>query len=280
MYHAARTVAASSSSRLNSPVTWNRKSRDDYYDVESGGSSGETERTPLLFSGSARCRTRRTTSKQPADPNKVHPVALLLMLALLGLLLLGVAIGVYLLVVQIKHPWPVSYPFFLVERPAWWQYPEALHATSLDRTGVTDVVVLHTRTAPCANQTDCLRFLQQTEADSWAARKDHIPYNFLIGGDGVTYEGRGWKAQHGFEELPGRNQSLVVAMIGNFTDRQPAEVQYAELKAFLTESIRRFSLAAQYRLRGAVNESLATNDGSALFDQLQRWPHWTGFLRV
>lgn len=279
MYHAARTVAASNSSRLNSPVAWTRKS--DYYDVEAGSSSGESERTPLLFGSSVQGRRlHHPTPKHPVDPHKIHPVALMLMLALLGFLLLGVVIGVYLLVLQIERPWPVSHPFFLVERPAWWQYPEALQATTLDRAAVSDVIVLHTRTESCANHTDCLRFLQQTEASSWAERKDHIPYNFLIGGDGVTYEGRGWKAQHGFEELPGRNHSLVVAMIGNFTDRQPTAAQYAELKAFLTESIRRFSLSAQYRLQGAVNETLISNDGSALYGQLQRWPHWMGLLRV
>ncbi|XP_041768377.1 peptidoglycan-recognition protein LD isoform X2 [Anopheles merus] len=271
----ARTVAASSSSRLHSPVAWSRKSvQEGYYDLE----AGETERTPLLYvrdNGRYRAKSLHRTN----DPNRVHPVALGLMVALLVFLLIGVVIGVYLLLLTVQRPWPVSHPFFLVERPAWWQYPVALEAATLDRLAVTNVIVLHTDSEDCLDQERCVRYLQNTERSCWAARRDHIPYNFLIGGDGVTYEARGWKSQHGFVDLPGRNTTLVVGMIGNFTDRQPAEVQYAELKAFITESIRRLSLSPQYRLHGAVNATRPSQDSTiALYSQLERWLHWKGFV--
>ncbi|XP_053677681.1 peptidoglycan-recognition protein SB2-like isoform X2 [Anopheles nili] len=275
---AARSVAASGSSRLNSPVAWNRKVQDPqgYFDLE----AGETERTPLLLTrreGGSR-KSGRYPSKQTTDA--VHPVALGLMVALLVFLLVGVVIGVYLLLLQIQRPWPVAHPFFLVERPAWWPYPVALEATVLDRRSVTDVIVVHTRSESCQNREECVRFLQNTERSCWAARGDHIPYNFLIGGDGVTYEARGWKKQHGFGDLTGQNTTLVVGIVGDFTDRQPADVQYAELKAFLNESIRRLSLSPHYRLRGAVNETRDANDGAAMYRQLQRWSHWKGSVIV
>ncbi|XP_050075122.1 peptidoglycan-recognition protein 2-like [Anopheles maculipalpis] len=275
MLSTARTVAASSSSRLNSPVAWNRKSAQDYYDLE----AGETERTPLLYvKDSSREAWRYRAKLRADDPNRVHPVAVGLMVALLIFLLLGVVVGVYLLLLTIQRPWPVSHPFFLVERPAWWQYPVALEVATLDKQAVTDVIVVDTGSEGCLNQESCVRFLQNTEQSCWSARRDHIPYNFLIGGDGVTYEARGWKSQHGFEDLPGRNTTLVVGMIGNFTDRQPTAVQYAELKAFFTESIRRFYLSPHYRLHGFINTTHATKDGTAMYNQLQRWPHWQGFV--
>lgn len=49
-----------------------------------------------------------------------------------------------------------------------------------------------------------------------AANETHsndIPYNFLIGGDGETYEGRGWSEQSGFSFIP-RNSSLTIGIIG------------------------------------------------------------------
>uniref|UniRef100_A0A182Y123 Peptidoglycan recognition protein family domain-containing protein n=1 Tax=Anopheles stephensi TaxID=30069 RepID=A0A182Y123_ANOST len=272
MLSTARTVAASSSSRLHSPVAWNRKS--DYYDLE----AGEAERTPLLYTRESARAAYRRAKRRAEDPTKIHPVAVGLMVALLIFLLLGVVIGVYLLLLTIQRPWPVSHPFFLVERPAWWQYPVALEAATLDKQAVTDVIVVDTGAEGCFDQESCVRLLQNTEQRCWTASRDHIPYNFLIGGDGVTYEARGWKSQHGFEDLPGRNTTLVVGMIGNFTDRQPTAVQYAELKAFFTESIRRFSLSPHYRLHGFINTTHATNDGAALYGQLQRWPHWKGFV--
>lgn len=38
-------------------------------------------------------------------------------------------------------------------------------------------------------------------------------YNFLIGGDGETYEIRGWSEQSGFTFIP-QNISLTIGMIG------------------------------------------------------------------
>lgn len=40
-----------------------------------------------------------------------------------------------------------------------------------------------------------------------------LPYNFLIGGDGETYEIRGWSEQSGFTFLP-QNSSLTIGIIG------------------------------------------------------------------
>lgn len=40
-----------------------------------------------------------------------------------------------------------------------------------------------------------------------------IPYNFLIGGDGQTYEARGWSFESGFKEIP-QNTSLTIGFMG------------------------------------------------------------------
>ncbi|XP_052860841.1 peptidoglycan-recognition protein SB2-like isoform X3 [Anopheles cruzii] len=285
----ARSVAASGSSRLSrgSPINWLRKV-DGSWEEELEAGVRQNERTPLLLATGGRGgrpggqlgEYHTLKPRRSADPNKVHPIALLLMLGLVVFLLLGVAIGVYLLVLQLDRPWPVSHPFFLVDRAAWWHHPVELHAPALDRTAITDVIVLHTHSIGCFTQEDCLRFLQRTEDNCWATGKEHIPFNFLIGGDGVTYEARGWKSQHGFTDLPGHNTTLVVGIIGDFTERQPPEVQYAELKALFTESIRRFSLSAQYRIRGVVHGTQSAGDPTALYSQLQRWPHWAGLVAV
>ncbi|XP_058053911.1 peptidoglycan-recognition protein SB2-like isoform X3 [Anopheles bellator] len=243
MLATARSVAASGSSRLNrdSPINWLRKV-DGSWEEDLEGGARQNERTPLLLAAGGR----------------------------------GVRSGGQL----VDRPWPVSHPFFLVDRAAWWHHPVELHAPALDRTAITDVIVLHTHTIGCFTQEDCLRFLQRTEDNCWATGKEHIPFNFLIGGDGVTYEARGWKSQHGFTDLPGHNTTLVVGLIGDFTERQPPEVQYAELKALFTESIRRFSLSAHYRIHGVTRGAQSAGDATALYSQLQRWPHWAGLVAV
>lgn len=45
-----------------------------------------------------------------------------------------------------------------------------------------------------------------------------IGYNFLIGGDGNVYEGRGW-GKHGAHSSPYNSKSIGICIIGNFTSK-------------------------------------------------------------
>ncbi|XP_039448643.1 peptidoglycan-recognition protein 3-like isoform X1 [Culex pipiens pallens] len=271
---AARTGAVCSSKRLRSPI-FRSNSQTSEYDVEAAAG----ERTPLLF-------TAKISGVESVDEHRhrqlpsAHATALFGILALTLFLLVGIIIAVYLLLLQVPRPWPVSHPFYLVERQMWWPYSEPLQASPLNKSSVLNVILLHTRSEPCRDQSSCTQFVKQVQNDTWTRTGAHIPYNFLIGGDGKTYEGRGWKAQHGFPDLPGRNDTIVVGIIGTYSDRHPDAVMYAEVKALLTESIRRFYLLPGYKLYGVVNGSQPENDGKALYAELQHLKHWRGLINV
>ena len=47
-----------------------------------------------------------------------------------------------------------------------------------------------------------------------------IAYSFLIGGDGVVYEGRGWNTEGG-HTCGFNKQSYAICFIGNFADELP-----------------------------------------------------------
>lgn len=274
MYTSARTSAVVSSKRLRSPICRSNSQNSDY-DVEAAAG----ERTPLLFT------TKISDVESPDDRRyrqlqSAQATALFGILALVLFLLVGIIIAVYLLLLQVPRPWPVSHPFYLVERQMWWPYSEPLQAPPLNKFSVLNVILLHTRSEPCRDQSGCTEYVKQVQNDTWTRTGVHIPYNFLVGGDGKTYEGRGWKAQHGFPELPGRNDTIVVGIIGTYNDRRPEAVMYAEVKALLTESIRRFYLAPSYKLYGVVNGSQPENDGKALYVELQHFKHWRGLINV
>ncbi|XP_055628208.1 peptidoglycan-recognition protein SB1-like [Toxorhynchites rutilus septentrionalis] len=269
MYCSARTAAISSSSRCKSPYS-SSCSRLSDYDLEAG------ERTPLLF--------KKVAKVQPAydkQENQLQPfpaTALLGILTLLLLLLIGVIIAIYLLLLQVPHPWPVSHPFYLVERHAWWSHPAALEALPLNKSAVHNVIVVDTDSETCLNHAECTQFARNVQQNTWTENGTHIPYNFLIGGDGKTYEGRGWRVQHGFADLPGKNDTVVVGVIGTYDENRPSEIMYAEIKALITESIRRLYLSPAYRLYGIMDESDPTNEPPALYSELRNWRHWTGFI--
>ena len=48
-----------------------------------------------------------------------------------------------------------------------------------------------------------------------------IGYSFLIGGDGVVYEGRGWGKEGAHTKCYNRN-AIGISFIGNFQDNNPS----------------------------------------------------------
>lgn len=61
---------------------------------------------------------------------------------------------------------------------------------------VNRVIITHTATDSCETQAQCtlrVRLMQtyHMESKNW----DDIGYNFMVGGDGDVYEGRGWDKQ-------------------------------------------------------------------------------------
>jgi hypothetical protein len=82
-----------------------------------------------------------------------------------------------------------------------------------------------------------------------------IPFNFLIGGDGNVYEGRGDRYQgqisqrtseSSFEEL--EELGLIVAFIGSFVDEGPSARQQQTFRAFLDSSVRREVLQEDFQI--------------------------------
>lgn len=275
MYTSARTAAVSSSKRLRSPIC-RSNSQTSEYDVEAAAG----ERTPLLLSAKITGSVESADERRHRQLQTTQATALFGILTLVLFLLIGIIIAVYLLLLQVPRPWPVSHPFYLVERHLWWPYSEPLQASPLNKSSVLNVILLHTRSEPCRDQSSCTQYLKQVQDDTFTRTGVHIPYNFLIGGDGKTYEGRGWRAQHGFAELPGRNDTIVVGIIGTYSDSRPEAVMFAELKALVTESIRRLWLSPGYKLYGVVNGSQPENDGKALYEELQHMRHWHGLINV
>lgn len=72
---------------------------------------------------------------------------------------------------------------------------------------------------------------------------DDIPYNFLIGGDGNLYEGRGFnftgQHTHNLESTEYNSIGICIAFIGNYQSIAPSEDQINLLKDFIRNFIDR-----------------------------------------
>ncbi|XP_058061165.1 peptidoglycan-recognition protein LC-like isoform X7 [Anopheles bellator] len=126
---------------------------------------------------------------------------------------------------------PDPKPLRLVTRTEWLAQPPREVLTDL-KLPVNNVIIAHTATEGCTTQNTCIDMVRNIQKLHMNIFND-IGYNFLIGGDGVVYEGRGWnkKGKHtkGYNTI-----SEGVAFIGDYENvDQPTIAQMEQLSSLL-----------------------------------------------
>ncbi|XP_034655372.1 peptidoglycan-recognition protein LC isoform X3 [Drosophila subobscura] len=137
------------------------------------------------------------------------------------------------------------------------------------------VIISHTAAEGCESREICsnrTQVVQSFHMDSWGW--DHIGYNFLVGGDGRVYEGRGWDRVGAHTKGYNRG-SIGISFIGTFTTVRPAERQLKACQLLIAEGVRLKMLAADFRLYGHRQLSATESPGEELYKIIQKWPHWS-----
>lgn len=143
---------------------------------------------------------------------------------------------------------------------------------------VNRIIITHTATEMCETQAACtlsVRIMQtfHMESRGW----DDIGYNFIIGGDGAVYEGRGWDKQ-GAHTLGWNKGSIGVAFIGTFTKQTPPERQLKASFQLFEKGVGLKKLDENYKIY-AHRQLIATESpGEAFYGVIKTWPHWTDKL--
>ncbi|XP_062543633.1 peptidoglycan-recognition protein SD-like [Armigeres subalbatus] len=168
-------------------------------------------------------------------------------------------------------------PIRIISRREWLAQPPKDDLTELN-VPVGQVIIMHTASRNCRNQTECgerIRMLQNYQM-SHNGFSD-IGYNFLIGGDGNIYEGRGWTFVGAF--LIGQNaKSQGIAFVGNYNRDTPTEDQMDALDGLLANGIRNGYLNSSFKLFGARQWQATESPGQHLYDLLKSNEHWTDVL--
>ncbi|KAJ1518816.1 hypothetical protein ONE63_008156 [Megalurothrips usitatus] len=102
---------------------------------------------------------------------------------------------------------------------------------------------------------------------------DDIGYNFLVGGDGRVYEGRGWDSV-GAHTLSWNRRSLGVALIGNFTEAAAPDRQAAAALELIRVGVGLGKLSAGHRLAAACQLRPYQSPGLAQFERVRVWDRW------
>uniref|UniRef100_A0A1I8P2L1 Peptidoglycan recognition protein family domain-containing protein n=1 Tax=Stomoxys calcitrans TaxID=35570 RepID=A0A1I8P2L1_STOCA len=164
----------------------------------------------------------------------------------------------------------------IVPRDGWLAQPPINPWVQLDPP-VARVIVIDTKTTNCETQAACTFTVRNTQTfNIESQRQDDIIYNFLIGGDGNVYEGRGWDNRG--STIKGYNDdSISLAYIGSFKTTKPSDKQLKVTKLLLEEGVRLDKLSPDYRIVGANKLDPASTAASAdgLYESFQNWPHWS-----
>lgn len=107
---------------------------------------------------------------------------------------------------------------------------------------------------------------------------DDIGYNFLVGGDGAAYEGRGWNTE-GAHTKGFNKRSICIAFIGTFISVLPPERQLQVALKLIEEGLRLGKLDPNYKLYGHRQLMGTESPGLMLYEEIKtNWPHWSDEL--
>ncbi|XP_063913546.1 peptidoglycan-recognition protein SB1-like [Zophobas morio] len=141
------------------------------------------------------------------------------------------------------------------------------------------VVVHHSDTPVCNSESQCKTRIKNIQSqhmknNGW----DDIGYNFVIGGDGNVYEGRGWGIFG--SHVPRYNgKSIGIVLIGNFNTQRPPQTQLDALKNLIACAKENNYVKADYHLIGHRQGKVTECPGDQLFNEISNWPQFDPSVR-
>ncbi|CAD5114065.1 DgyrCDS3214 [Dimorphilus gyrociliatus] len=161
----------------------------------------------------------------------------------------------------------------IVTRSQWQARPPRSRTNLV--TPVSMLFVHHTAGATCSSQSTCsarTRAIQNYHMDS--NRWNDIGYNFLIGGDGRAYEGRGWSTVGAHTGCHNR-RSIAFSAMGNFETSSPPQIILTAIQNLARCAVSRGILSSGYELFGHRDAMSTSCPGRYLYSVIQGWPNFS-----
>jgi len=161
----------------------------------------------------------------------------------------------------------------IMPRNRWGGRPPRNPNLVLPLKRVQYIVLHHTNSLQCVSHGSCASLTRNIyNLHTIQKRYNDIGYNFMIGGNGLVYEGRGWRTQGEF--APTFNaRSLNIALAGVYNTVLPSQRIMASFKALIRCGIRQ-GYIPERGFSYIVHRQLRDNacPGDALFRYIQTWP--------
>ncbi|XP_063986629.1 peptidoglycan-recognition protein LC-like [Diachasmimorpha longicaudata] len=163
----------------------------------------------------------------------------------------------------------------IVQRVEWGAQPPSSAPVALKFLPAPYVIISHTASTNCTTQAQCSLRVRVTqtmhiEGNGW----DDIGYNFLVGGDGLAYKGRGWDVE-GAHTFNYNKKSIGISCIGTFNTVTPPKRQLVALRRLIEAGVKQGKIADNYKLMGHRQFTETLSPGEMLYRIITTWDHWS-----
>ncbi|KAM6223642.1 peptidoglycan recognition protein 1 [Rhynchocyon petersi] len=139
------------------------------------------------------------------------------------------------------------------------------------------VVVSHTAGATCDSPALCQQQVRNVQYYHMQELKwCDVAYNFLIGEDGLVYEGRGWDTKGDHAGPAWNPMSIGITFMGNYNDRVPPARALRAAQNLLACGVAQGALLPYYEVKGHQDVQQTRSPGDQLYAIIQDWPHYRG----
>nr|XP_015196380.1 PREDICTED: peptidoglycan-recognition protein SC2-like [Lepisosteus oculatus]XP_015196381.1 PREDICTED: peptidoglycan-recognition protein SC2-like [Lepisosteus oculatus]XP_015196382.1 PREDICTED: peptidoglycan-recognition protein SC2-like [Lepisosteus oculatus]XP_015196383.1 PREDICTED: peptidoglycan-recognition protein SC2-like [Lepisosteus oculatus]XP_015196384.1 PREDICTED: peptidoglycan-recognition protein SC2-like [Lepisosteus oculatus]XP_015196385.1 PREDICTED: peptidoglycan-recognition pro len=135
-------------------------------------------------------------------------------------------------------------------------------------------VIHHTALASCGGADSCGALVRRIQLAHMEGRGfDDIGYNFLIGGDGSVFEGRGWGIV-GAHTKRCNADSLGIALMGHFSSEAPSPAALSAARQLLDCGVAQGHLRPDFTLLGHRDVGDTECPGDQLYQAMRQFANF------
>jgi N-acetylmuramoyl-L-alanine amidase len=166
--------------------------------------------------------------------------------------------------------------FKIVSRSEWKANSSVL--VKMETKPVSHVFIHHTEGSEwiCDNQAKCSEVVRDIQKFHQITRGwDDIGYNFLVGGDGNVYEGRGWD-KVGAHTRGMNDKSIAISLIGDYTNISPSDQMLEVTQKLIACGKEKGFVSEEAKIHGHRDQNCTACPGNKLYEIIKSWKNFGG----
>lgn len=164
-----------------------------------------------------------------------------------------------------------------MQRHEWIAQPAKPGVDRLTTSPVEHVILHHSATDPCYSFPECVLRVRLIQAFHMESRNwSDIAYNFLVGGDGYVYVGRGWDLA-GAHTFNWNHRSMGICLVGTFSYQRPTMEQLRAVGKLIDYGVQLNKVVPDYKLAAVCQFRSSESPGKVVLEEMKKWPHYWNY---